>query len=105
MSWRDTAQDAIACFLLETEAQCLLLGEPIDLQKALCEISKSKYPFAWKGGHAYKSWLAAIKWTKQRVEQGLSPSEISRIDWKSFDRENRSKGEVDPNQLTLFGAS
>lgn len=102
--WRDKAQSAVICHLLEYEAQALLLDEPIDYLQALKDISKNKYPFAWKRGHAYKSWLVAIKWTKERINEGRSPSEISRIDWLKFNRDHQANF-VLINQLDLFGAS
>jgi hypothetical protein len=91
MSWRDTWQDLIASHLLEYEAQALLLGDRLDFDKALTHISRNKYP-ASRTGWAYSSWLAAIKWTRQRINEGRSPSEISRIDWKQFDSKHSIEG-------------
>lgn len=106
-SWRDDFQQQINAHILEYEAQCLLLGDSLDFDKALTDISRNKYPCA-REGWAYASWLAAIKWTRQRISEGRSPTEISRIDWKKFDREKRTQARkqpvicIDENQLKLF---
>lgn len=84
-----------------------MLCDRLDYGKALTDISRNKYPAA-RVGWAYASWLAAMKWTRQRLNEGRSPSEISRLDWKVFDRNNRSKEKIkrviqpQENQLTLF---
>jgi len=106
-SWRDDFQQQINSHILEYEAQALLLGDRPDYEKALTDISRNKYGCS-RVGWAYASWLAAIKWTRQRLNEGRSPTEISRIDWKKFDNKKRVRERkrpvihVNENQLTLF---
>jgi hypothetical protein len=45
LTWRDKAIHSIANALLEYEAQCLLMGEPIEGKAAKKWISKERFPF------------------------------------------------------------
>lgn len=101
-SWRDKSQVIVTSHLLEVEAQAILLGDDIDLIAALTEISRDKYPFQAKKGHAYKAWLAAIRWTKARLDDGWNTRQFTITYWRSWDLKDR-RSPVTENQLNLFG--
>ncbi len=89
-SWRDRSQALVSQKLLEYEAQQLLIDEPIDYQDALTQMSRHEYPFSWKGGWAYTSWLKAIRWTKARCAEGWDATDVVRTDWRWWERSKYS---------------
>jgi hypothetical protein len=59
-TWRDKAIRSIANALLEYEAQCLLMGEPIEGKSAKKWISKERFPFGFRQYTAYRIWLQEV---------------------------------------------
>jgi hypothetical protein len=59
-NWREAARERVANALLEYEAGCLALGEPMEA-KAFDKALREAYPFGEKVNHPYRIWCSECK--------------------------------------------
>ena len=99
LTWRDAAIHAVANALLEYEAQCLLLGEPVEGIAAKKWISALRYPFGMREYTPYRIWLEEIAKIPHFISTGWPAA--SYPGWRSG-LPNRRKYSVSDGQLSLF---
>jgi hypothetical protein len=102
LTWRDKAIHSIANALLEYEAQCLLLGEPIEGKAAKKWISKERFPFGFRQYTPYRIWLQEVAKIPYFISTGWPAA--SYPGWRNgLSKRNGSKAiSTSAGQLSLF---
>lgn len=91
--WRKVARQRIADTLIEYEAQCLLLDQPMDQKVALKQISQA-YPFHQREMHPYKQWLKEVAIARAFLKCGYQVREY----WAFAERYERVQRGYNPNK-------
>lgn len=100
LTWREKAICSIASALLEYEAQCLLLEEPIEGKSAKKWISKERYPFGFREYTPYRIWLQEVAKIPHFISTGW-PAETY-PGWRSGLPRLPRKCKASEGQLSLF---
>ena len=106
--WQKVAVNAIACGLLEYEAQQLCLGESVDINKSKKWISANKYPFGARENHPYKVWREEVRLAGDFLSTSIAIKhypmwrEAYKKPCKPSDYNKKRKVTYNPDQLSLF---
>ena len=106
--WQKVAVNAIACGLLEYEAQQLCLGESVDINKSKKWISANKYLFGTRENHPYKVWREEVRLAGDFLSTGIAIKhypmwrEAYKKPRKPSDYNEKRKVTYNPDQLSLF---
>ena len=106
-SWRDGARDIVQSLLLEYEAQCLLLGEPLN-KKDFTKLLRDRYPWGARAHHPYQSWLKEQRLVLQYFDLMATSNRSSRhfTAWslQQLGKPKQAQGvDASPGQMSLLG--